>query len=121
MLPIFRQLCQNFKKDYVLFNMHGNDNHGGTSHLRMITINILGKRCRQQENATQKKIIDDVISNRKNDAIIIILISRQPKKWKVFIASLFLDMDKLKFGVRGNYGLLFSNLNSKTQYKGLFT
>ena len=46
----------------------------------------------------------------KYDVIIVILTSRQLRKWKVVIVSLLL------FGVRGNFRLLISNLNSKTQY-----
>ena len=54
---------------------------------------------------------------RKYDFIIFILMSRQLKKWKVFIVSLFFGWIKLKFGVRGNSGLLISNLNSKLSYE----
>ena len=48
---------------------------------------------------------------RKYDVIIVILMSRQLRKWKVFIVSLFYD------GLKGNFRLLISNLNSKTQYQ----
>ena len=50
---------------------------------------------------------------RKYDVIIVILMSHQLRKWKVFIVSLFFGWIKLKFGVRGNFRLLISNLNSK--------
>ena len=53
---------------------------------------------------------------RKDDVIIVILMWRQLRKWKVFIVFLFLDGFKLKVGVRGNFRLLMSNVNSKTQY-----
>ena len=53
----------------------------------------------------------------KYDVIIVILMSRQLGKWKVFIVSLFLDGFKLKFGVRVIFRLLISNLNSKIQYQ----
>ena len=42
-------------------------------------------------NLVKLKKIDDVISNFKVDVIIIILMSRQLRKWKVVIVSLFLD------------------------------
>ena len=45
------------------------------------------------------------------------MMSGQLKKWKVFIVSLFLDGFGLKFGVRGNFRLVISNLNSKMQHK----
>ena len=53
---------------------------------------------------------------RRYDLIIVILMSQQLRKWKRLIVSLFLDGIKLKFGVRGNFRLLISNLHSKTQY-----
>ena len=34
---------------------------------------------------------DDVISNSKDDVIIMMLMLRQLRKWKVFIVCLFLD------------------------------
>ena len=37
------------------------------------------------------KKVDDVISNRKYDVIIVILMLRLLRKWEVFIVSLFLD------------------------------
>ena len=54
----------------------------------------------------------------KYDVMIVILMLRQLNEWKVFIVSLFFfGWIKLKFGVRGNFRLLISNLNSKTQYQ----
>ena len=47
---------------------------------------------------------------RRYDIIIIILMSRQLKKWKVFIVSMFMDGLNLKFSVRGNFRLLISNI-----------
>ena len=47
---------------------------------------------------------------RKYD-IIVILVSQQLKKWKVFTVFLFFGWIKLKFGVRGNFRLLISNRN----------
>ena len=38
-----------------------------------------------------KKILMTSYLNRKYDVIILILMSQQLKKWKVFIVSLFLD------------------------------
>ena len=52
---------------------------------------------------------------RKYDVIIVILMSWQLRKWKVFIVLCF-GWIKLKFGVRSNFTLLISNLNSETQY-----
>ena len=37
------------------------------------------------------KKIDDVISNSEVDVIMVILMSRQLRKWKVFIVSLFFN------------------------------
>ena len=51
-VELFLRLFQNFTHCYVLSNTHGNDDHGHTSHLWMIKINILSKMCLQQENAT---------------------------------------------------------------------
>ena len=42
-------------------------------------------------NLVKFKKIDDIISNPKVDVMIAILMSRQLKKWKVFIVSLYLD------------------------------
>ena len=42
-------------------------------------------------NLVKSKNFDDVTSNRKYDVIIVILMSPQLRKWKVFIVSLFLD------------------------------
>ena len=53
---------------------------------------------------------------RKYEVIIVILMSRQLKKWKDCIEFLLLGWIELKFGVKGNFRLLISNLNSKTQY-----
>ena len=51
----------------------------------------------------------------KYDVIIAILMSRQLKNWEF---SIFVfGWIKLKFGVRGNFRLLISNLNSKTRYQ----
>ena len=50
---------------------------------------------------------------RKYVVIIVILMLRQLRKWKVFIVSLFW----ITFDVRDNFRLLISNLNSKTQYQ----
>ena len=54
---------------------------------------------------------------RKYDVIIVILMSRQLRKWKVFTVFFVFGWIKLKFGVRGNFTLLISNLNAKTQYQ----
>ena len=51
----------------------------------------LGRNMRWVENLCNFKNVDDVISNRKYDVIIVILMLRQLRKWKVFIVSLFLD------------------------------
>ena len=50
---------------------------------------------------------------QKYEVMIFILMSWQLKKRKALIVPLF----KLKFGVRGNFRLLISNLNSKMQYQ----
>ena len=42
-------------------------------------------------NLVKLKKIDDVILIRKYDVIIVILMSRQLRKWKVIIVSLVLD------------------------------
>ena len=57
---------------------------------------------------------------RKYDVIIVILMSRQLRKWKVFIVSLFFGWIKLKFGVRGNFSLLISNLNNAVSIRIFF-
>ena len=49
---------------------------------------------------------------RKYDVIVVILMSRQIKKWKVFVVSLFL-MDEAKRWCKG----LISNLISKMKYQ----
>ena len=55
---------------------------------------------------------------RKYDVIIIILMSRNLRKWKVLIVFVFVfGWIKLKFGARGNFRLLISNLHSKMQYQ----
>ena len=64
-----------------------------------------------------KKVLMMLSLIRKYDVIIVILMSRQLKKWKVFTVSLFFGWIKLEFGVRGNFRLLISNLNSKMQYQ----
>ena len=53
---------------------------------------------------------------RKCNIVIVILMLRELRKWKVFIISVF-EWIKLKLGVRGNFGVLISNLNSKMQYQ----
>ena len=64
-----------------------------------------------------KKILMTSSLIPKYDVIIVILMSRQLRNWKVVIVSLFLDgRIKLKFGVRSKFMLLISNFNSKTQY-----
>ena len=64
----------------------------------------------------KKKLMTSSLT-RKYDVIIIILISRQLRKWKIFIVSFAFGWIKLQFGVRGNFRLLFSNLSSKMQYQ----
>ena len=59
-----------------------------------------------------KKILMASSLIRKYDVIIVILMLQQLKKWKVSIVSLFCI-----FGVRGNFRLLISYLNSETQYQ----
>ena len=54
---------------------------------------------------------------RKYDVIIVILMLRQLRKWKVFIVLFVFGWIKLKFAVRGNFRLLISNRNSETQYQ----
>ena len=54
---------------------------------------------------------------RKYDVIIVILMLGQLTVWKVFIVFFVFEWIELKFCVRGNFGLLISNLNSKTQYQ----
>ena len=51
--------------------------------------------------------------------MIVILMSRQLKKWKAgfIVSQCVFGWIKLKFGVRANFSLLISNLNSKMQYK----
>ena len=44
---------------------------------------------------------------RKYEVIIVILMSRQLSKWKVFV----FEWIKLKFGLRYNFRLLVSNFN----------
>ena len=44
-------------------------------------------------------------------------VPEQLRKLKVFIVALFFGWVKLKFGVRGNFSLLISNLNSKMQHE----
>ena len=55
---------------------------------------------------------------RKYDVIIVILMVRPQKSGKcsLFLCFLF-GWIKLKFGIRGNFALLISNPNSKTQYQ----
>ena len=52
---------------------------------------------------------------RKYDVIIVILMSRQQKVESLHCFFVF-GWIGLKFGVRGNFRILISNLNSKMQY-----
>ena len=64
------------------------------------------------------KNVDGVISNiiQKYDVIIVILMLRQQNS-RMSSLILCFGWIKLKLGIRGNFGLLISNLNSKTQYQ----
>ena len=58
-----------------------------------------------------KKILMTSSVIRKYDIIIVILMSQQPKKWKVCIVFFVFRWIKLKYGSRTNFRLQISNLN----------